>query len=205
MNIDIIPLVSFVIITTFTPGPNNLSSASMGILYGFKKTGRFLAGIASGFFVVMICCAYLSSSLLTWMPSSERYLRWIGALYIVWLAMGTLRSGTVPDAANESTKAFAKGFILQLFNPKVAVYGLTLFSTFLSSVSRHAALLALFALAFALTAFAATATWAFCGSAIKNKLKNDTFRRRVNLALALMLIYTAVDLSGITTLWAAHQ
>ena len=30
MAIDFIPLVSFVVVTTFTPGPNNISSASMG-------------------------------------------------------------------------------------------------------------------------------------------------------------------------------
>lgn len=197
MNVDIVSLVSFVIITTFSPGPNNISSASMGILYGYKKTVNFLLGIASGFFIVMICCAYLSSMMLSVMPASEKYLRWIGALYILWLAAGILRSTTAVQDTGEPPKAFSKGFVLQLFNPKVAVYGLTLFSTFLASLSQQAGLLALFALAFACTAFMATSTWTLCGAVIKNRLGNELFRRRVNLVLALMLIYTAVDLSGL--------
>ncbi len=197
MTIETLPLISFVLITTFSPGPNNISSASMGILYGYKKTVYFLYGITAGFFVVMICCAYLSSTLLALIPASEKYLRYIGALYIIWLAIGIRRSNTTFQDKTQPPKAFTKGFVLQLFNPKVAVYGLALFSTFLAPVSGQLDTLAVFALGFALTAFIATSTWTLCGAAIKNKLKNDTFRNRINLVLSLMLIYTAVDLSGI--------
>ena len=77
MNIEMIPLISFVIVTTFTPGLNNISSASMGVMYGYKGTFIYLVGIASGFFFVMIACAYLSSALLAIIPVAERYLRWV--------------------------------------------------------------------------------------------------------------------------------
>jgi len=197
MNIEILPLISFMAVTTFTPGPNNISSASMGVTYGYKKTINFLFGISSGFFVVMIGCAYLSSTILEIMPTSEKYLRWVGALYIVWLAIGILRSSNSFADTKEAPKAFIKGFILQLFNPKVAVYGLTIFSTFLAPISNQKNMLALFAIILAVTAFAATSTWALCGAVIKNKLKNELFRKRINLFLSLLLIYTAVDLSGI--------
>ena len=197
MGIEIIPLISFVIITTFTPGPNNISSASMGILYGYKKTMQYILGISSGFFMVMMLCAYLSSTLLAVIPFSETYLRWIGAVYIIWLAIGILKSDNSFQDTNGASKAFTKGFILQLFNPKVAVYGLTLYSTFLSSISGQMQTLTLYAIAFALTAFAATSTWALSGAIIKNKLKNEPFRKSINIILFLLLVYTAVDLSGL--------
>lgn len=145
----------------------------------------------------MIGCAYLSSTILAIIPMSEKYLRWAGALYIVWLAISILRSSNSFDDTGKAPKAFLKGFILQLFNPKLAVYGLTLFSTFLASLSNQMNTLGLFATIFALTAFAATSTWALCGSVIKNKLKNEPFRKKINLLLSLLLLYTAVDLSGI--------
>ncbi len=197
MNIEIIPLTSFVIATTFSPGPNNIASASMGIMHGYRKTVKFLLGVAFGFFVVMIGCAYLSSILLTVIPASEKYLRWIGAVYIIWLAIGILRSGNSFQDSSVTPKEFSKGFVLQLFNPKVAVYGLTLFSTFLASISGQMSYLAVSATVFALTAFAATSVWALCGAAIRNRLKNESVRKIVNLLLSLLLMYTAVDLSGI--------
>ena len=52
-----IPLISFVIVTTFTPGPNNISSAAMGVAYGYRRTIPYLFGIASGFFLVMLAAA----------------------------------------------------------------------------------------------------------------------------------------------------
>jgi cysteine/O-acetylserine efflux protein len=192
-----IPLISFVIITTFTPGPNNISSASMGLMYGYKKTFKYLLGITSGFFIVMIACAYLSSALLTVLPVVERYLRWIGACYILWLAIGTLRSSYSFSKASRLEKAFTKGFLLQLFNPKVAVYGLTLYSTFLAPISSRLDYLSLSALSFAFTAFIATSTWALFGTAIKEKLKNNLFKKIVNISLSILLIYTAIELSGL--------
>ncbi len=194
MNIEIIPLLSFVIITTFTPGPNNISSASMGVLYGYKKTVNYLAGIASGFFVIMLACAYLSSTLLSVLPVAAYYMRWIGAGYIIWLAVCTLRSSYSFSESDAAAKAFTKGFILQLFNPKVAVYGLTLYSTFLVPIAGRLDYLSASALTSAMTAFAATSTWALFGAAIRENLRDNRFQKIINTALSLLLVYTAVDL-----------
>ena len=197
MNIEMIPLISFVMVTTFTPGPNNISSASMGVIYGYRKTLNYLVGITSGFFVVMIACAYLSSALLTVILVAERYLRWVGAGYIIWLAIGILRTNYSISESCQVPKAFTKGFILQLFNPKVAVYGLTLYSTFLAPISSRQDYLSFSAITFAFIAFAATSTWALFGAAIKRKLKNESFRKILNTSLSILLIYTALELSGI--------
>ena len=196
MKIDLIPLVSFVLVTTFTPGPNNISSAAMGVAYGYRKTLTYLLGIASGFFIIMLTCAYLSSTLLTFMPYMEQYLRWVGALYILYLAVSTLSVDYGFTGGKEDARAFTKGLVLQVFNPKVAVYGLTLYSTFLAGLSGHIALLSLFAAIFTITAFAAASVWALCGVAIRNNLKKESFRRAVNIVLSLLLVYTALALSG---------
>ncbi len=201
MNIDMIPLISFVIVTTFTPGPNNISSAAMGVAYGYRRTLPYLFGIASGFFLVMLAAAYLSSALLGLMPFAEQYLRWIGSGYILYLAISTLRADYGFSGNSEDAKAFTKGFVLQLFNPKVAVYGLTLYSTFLAGISGHIAWLSFFAAIFAITALAATSTWAISGAAIRNSLKKESFRKVVNIVLTMLLIYTAVTLSGIMALF----
>ena len=197
MNIEMVPLISFVIVTTFTPGPNNISSASMGVMYGYRKTLNYLAGITAGFFIVMIACAYLSSTLLTIIPVAEQYLRWVGAGYILWLAAGILRTNYAISESCPDAKAFTKGFVLQLFNPKVAVYGLTLYSTFLAPISGRPDYLSLSAASSAFAAFAATSTWALFGAAIKNKLRNESFRKVINTSLSILLIYTAVKLSGV--------
>ena len=201
MQIEWAPLISFVIITTFTPGPNNISSASMGVMRGYTRSLNYLLGIASGFFFVMIVCAYLASVLLTIIPYAEHYLRWIGAAYILWLAIGNLKSNYSFSESDANTHAFSKGFGLQLFNPKGAVYGLTLYSTFLASITDRPAYLVLFAMFFALTAFVSTSMWTLCGAAIRSKLKNARLQKTVNVILSLLLIGTAIDLSNLAAVF----
>lgn len=197
MNVELIPLASFVLITTFTPGPNNISSTSMGVLFGYRKTLPYLAGITAGFFFIMLLCAYLSSSLLTYLPSAEPVLRIAGAVYILWLAMGTARASYAFKSGNQSPMGFKNGFLLQTVNPKVAVYGLALYSSFLAPVAENLFLLSVFALLFAFTAFCATSTWAIGGAAIKKRLHQPRVRFLVNGILVGLLIYCAVDLSGL--------
>jgi len=197
MTIEMIPLISFAVLTIFTPGPNNISSASMGMLCGYRKTVHYLLGISSGFFLVMMACAYLSSALLGLMPFAERYLRWAGATYILWLAMGALRADYALSESGHVAGAFTKGFFLQIVNPKGALYGITVYSTFLASISGQPGYLLLSAAVFAATSFVAISTWALSGAAIKQKLKNDSFKKIINISLAMLLVYTAMEISGI--------
>ena len=200
MNLELIPLISFVLVTTFTPGPNNISSASMGVLYGYRKTVPFLAGITTGFFLIMLLCAFVSSTLLTYLPAAEPLLRIAGAAYILWLAFGTARASYTFNGNNQPAMGFKKGFLLQAVNPKGTIYGLTLYSTFLSPIADNYVLLIVFSLLFALTAFLATSTWAIGGAAIRKGLHQPRTRFLVNGILVLLLVYCAIDLSGILSL-----
>ncbi|KUK85720.1 MAG: Lysine exporter protein (LYSE/YGGA) [candidate division TA06 bacterium 34_109] len=69
--IDFDVLIPFVLITTFTPGPNNLSSASMSINFGIKKTMNYIYGIVTGFFLLLLLCGFFSNLLFTAVPSME--------------------------------------------------------------------------------------------------------------------------------------
>ena len=46
MGIDWLPFLSFTFITIFTPGPNNISSMSMGLLYGFWQALALIPGVS---------------------------------------------------------------------------------------------------------------------------------------------------------------
>src|SRR5271169_4180267 len=54
------PFLIYVLVTTFTPGPNNILSMANAARDGYKGTLRFLAGIFIGFSLVMGLCALLN-------------------------------------------------------------------------------------------------------------------------------------------------
>ena len=197
MSIEVVPFLSFVLVTTFTPGPNNISSASMGVLHGYKKTVKYCLGIATGFFGVMLLCGLISNTLLHILPGVETPLRIAGAGYILWLAFETLHTSYTFEDTDRRPLGFARGVLLQVLNLKAIVYGLTLYSTFLSPITDNLTLLISFTLFLTCMSFCSTSTWALFGASIRTYLHQPKIRQGVNLVLALLLVYTAIELSGL--------
>ena len=185
-----------------TPGPNNITGASMGILHGYRKSFRYVLGVGAGFFFIMLLSGLLSGFLLKYIPGFERIVRILGALYILWMAFGLLRSSLVNDLADQPLLGFSKGLFLQFLNPKVMVLGLTLYSSFLASITGNYVWLVLSAAILACLAFTFTSIWTMAGSILFQKLKNPAILRVVNSVLALLLVYTAIELSGILELFS---
>ncbi|NMC45745.1 MAG: LysE family transporter [Chloroflexi bacterium] len=193
-------MLPFVLITTFTPGPNNISSASMGMLYGYRKSLPFLMGIVSGFFMVMLLSGTLSQTLVELLPSFEIILRVVGAIYIGWLAYETLRSSYDFELTGQPPLTFWRGFLMQLLNVKAIFYGMTLYSNFLHPLSGRVDWLLLSAVCLAGLGWCSVTVWTLFGTVIHRYLKKPVLRKAVNIALAGLLLYTAVEISGVLEL-----
>jgi cysteine/O-acetylserine efflux protein len=197
LSVNLFSLVSYVLISTFTPGPSNLSSASMGVLHGYKNTLRYQAGLAAGVFGVMLLSGWISATLLSILPALEPALRYAGAAYILYLAFGILKASYI-FAEQEATRlGFMHGLALQVLNPKLMVYAFTLFGAFLAPITGNAALLVVAAGLLSGTSFGATSVWALFGMAIKTYLHNPRLKATANIILSLLLVYTALVLAGV--------
>jgi len=196
---QLLPTITFILISTFSPGPSNIASAAMGVLHGYRKTIPFLLGMVIGFLLLMSACAWASTTVLQIFPAIQPVVKYIGAAYILYLAYGMLRASytfVTDEADREQVEplGFGKGFILQSLNPKLVVYGLALFSTFLAPLAEVPFPIALAVPLLACVAFCATSTWALFGSLIKTQLRHPWIQLGVNIMLSLLLVYTALTL-----------
>jgi len=190
--------LSYVFVTTFTPGPNNVSSASMGITYGYRRTLRYIMGITAGFAVIMFLCGLLTESVIGFLPRLESVLRIVGALYMLYLAYMILRASSHGEQEGEKTIAtFTRGLLLQVVNVKVIIYGITVFSGFLVEVITNFWQLVLASVLLATFAFASTSVWALFGNGLKRYFANRTFTFVFNAVMAALLVYSAAVISGI--------
>jgi len=197
MTIGLLPVISYIVISSFTPGPSNISSASLAVLYGYKNTLRYQAGLAAGVFLLMFLSGLLSTTLTRNFPALEPIMRYAGALYILYLAFGILKASYTFPETESRPLGFLHGFTLQLLNPKLFVYAFTLFSAFLATMTQDIAVLLGVVTFLATVAFCAASTWALFGTAIKTHLHNPRLKTIVNFILSLSLIYTAISLTGI--------
>ncbi len=197
MTTSLFPLLSYVLISTFTPGPSNISSASVAVLHGYKNTLRYQGGLAAGVFFVMLLSGWISATLLSIFPVLEPVLRYVGAGYILYLALGILKASYTFADQSAKPLGFVHGLMLQVLNPKLIVYAFTLFSAFLAPMTNNVALVVLAALLLAAISSGATSTWAVFGTSIKTYLVNPRLKVIVNILLSLSLVYTAVALTGL--------
>jgi cysteine/O-acetylserine efflux protein len=197
MTTSLLPIISYVLISTFTPGPSNISSASLAVVHGYKNTMRFQAGLAAGVFLLMFLSGLLSTTIVKFFPTFEPIMRYVGAVYILYLAFGILKASYTFTETKDIPLGFLHGFTLQILNPKLFVYAFTLFSAFLATMTRNIAVLLFVATFLAAVAFCATSTWALFGTAIKTYLQHPRLKLFINIILALSLVYAAISLTGI--------
>lgn len=198
MKSELFAVISFVLISSFTPGPSNISTASMAVLHGYRNTLKYQAGLAAGVFLLMLLSGLLSTTLVHLFPAFEPIMRYVGAGYILYLAIGILKASySFSEESQPTPLGFTHGFFLQILNPKLFVYAFTLFSAFLATMTGNLISLTLIALALAAVSFCATSLWAFSGTAIKTQLHDPRWSRMINIGLSALLAYTAISLTGI--------
>jgi len=192
MQVDMVSLFMFAFATTFSPGPNTISSASMGLSFGYKRSFKFMLGIAVGFFLIMLSCSLLSAFIQVYLPKMVTVLSYIGSLYIFYLAYHTFKSGYSFTEGEGKPLGFGRGFMLQIVNPKVIILGLSVYTTFLVSMPHTWFNLIFSALGFTMMSFIAVSTWAKFGSLIGETMQKDRSRKIINTFFALSLCYVAI-------------
>ena len=197
MITSLLPIISYILISSFTPGPSNISSASLAVLHGYKNTLKYQAGLAAGVFLLMFLSGLISVTIVKIFPSFEAIMRYVGAAYILYLAFGIFRASYTFTEKDSQAFGFVHGFILQILNPKLFVYAFTLFSAFLATLTENISVLLIVVTLLAIVAFCATSTWALFGTVIKAYLRNPRLSRLINIILSLSLVYTAISLTGI--------
>lgn len=197
MSGSLIPLLSYVFVSTFTPGPSNISTASLAVLHGYKRTLKYQAGLAVGVFLLMFLSGWFSTTLLHAFPALEPVLRYVGAAYILYLAYKILKASYSFSEEEAKPLQFSQGLMLNVLNPKLVVYAFTVFSAFLSPVTTSFLSLTIACSLLALISLCATSMWAVLGTGIKVYLQNPRWRWIVNVLLSLTLVYSAATLIGI--------
>ncbi len=191
----LIPFISYAIATTFTPGPNNASASSSGMQHGFRKTLPYLIGISIGFFVILAASGLLLDFIMQIYGKISSYLKWIGALYMLWLAVVPfIPQGKSGKKSMSINYTLSNGMILQLVNIKVILYGITLYSSFSALIGYSPVAVIVSSLFLTILGFGSIALWTFIGSAFSAYFKNKVFFYSFNAIMSLLLVYSAVSI-----------
>ena len=184
--------LTYAVVTAATPGPNNIMSMSNGSQKGFVRALPFNLGIWVGFSLVMVLCTAFCSALSTLIPKIKTPMLAAGAIYMLYLAWGMVRSGD-HGQREWAGGGFLTGLLLQFVNPKIYLYCIISMEVYiLPHYSTQPLPLLGFALLLAFIGFVFTLCWSAFGAVFKRLFSQHG--RLVNTIMALLLVYCAVSL-----------
>jgi len=189
----LVPLLMFAIVSSFTPGPNNIISMTHARKYGYPAALKFIGGVAAGCFAIMLLSGYFNFALYQWIPRVKFALDLLGGLYLLYLAVKIIRS---KPQQNEDPagimNTFWFGLFFQFINPKVILYGFTAISSFVMPVTDSRLQLVMYSLLLTVVGVSANLTWALGGRLFQRFLERH--ERAFNVVMGLLLIYSAVSI-----------
>ncbi len=172
------------VINAFTPGPGNILALNTVTNYGYKKGRPLYWGIFAGYYVVQVICAVFVFGVSTFLPDLLGIMKYIGAAYILWLAVHIALSKPITSTVEKSA-SFLKGFLLQFVNVKIYLFGITALTGYVTEYSASLWVLLLFGMIIATIGTIATLTWIGMGVLIQRAYQK--YYRLINIILALTL------------------
>ncbi|MDK2124890.1 LysE family translocator [Parachitinimonas caeni] len=126
------------LVLNLLPGPDNFYIVGRGLAQGRKAAVLSAVGIALGSLSHTVLAALGLSAVLAQSALAFTIVKWVGALYLVWLGWGLLRQTAAQpdfsvDPAVSGRRILWQGWLTNLLNPKVALFFLAFLPQFIDA------------------------------------------------------------------------
>ena len=150
------PFLIAAVLLNISPGPDMAYIIGQTAVHG-RKIGFFSSfGVVSGAFVHVFAAALGLSAILATSALAFSIVKWVGVAYLVWLGIGALRSSfaksssasDIDDIASARVtahnvtafQAWRQGAMIDVLNPKVAIFFMAFLPQFVHPEQGHGAL-----------------------------------------------------------------
>jgi|TARA_B110000438_G_scaffold296999_1_gene342611 threonine/homoserine/homoserine lactone efflux protein len=196
----IITFITASVVLSLVPGPDNLFVMSNSALKGWRIGFYTTLGLCTGLIGHTILVGIGVSVIFQTSTMAFNGLKIIGALYLVYLAWLSVQNKeiNIGGASENSTSRsyYFTGVIMNLTNPKVAIFFLVFLPQFINSNNDNVtSQIFLLGLLFICSAFFVFTSIAYLSSFLEGILKKSkTVNKNLNLLAAIIYIALAINL-----------
>jgi RhtB (resistance to homoserine/threonine) family protein len=135
--------VGAVTLLNLTPGPDMAYVAGQSMANG-RRAGMLSAlGVSLGGCVHTMACAFGLSALIAASPEAFNAIKWVGAIYLMYLGVSTLRTAGTASVADRAASPqrqpfralLLRGFVTNVTNPKVLLFYIAFLPQFVETNS----------------------------------------------------------------------
>ena len=187
--------LTYIVVMSITPGPNNLMVTASGVNFGFRRTLPHLLGISCGTAVQLFLTANLMAWILVWLEAVRLPLAILGCAYLLWLSWRLLKSGSPEQKEVARPFSFLQAALFQWINPKAWVMVVNAAILFMPNTPelRLQASTGM-ALSQMVVNFPCIAVWALMGDRLRLYLLQPRYLTLFNGIMAALMTLTALIL-----------
>jgi threonine/homoserine/homoserine lactone efflux protein len=187
----LIGLATFSLVSSITPGPNNLMLMASGANFGFRRTIPHMLGVALGFTLMVLLVGVGLLGLFDAWPVSYTILKVASVGYLLYLA-GRIATAAAPGArpGDEAPAGrpftFLQAAAFQWVNPKAWTMALTALSVY--SPTQSLAAVSLVAAVFGTINLPCISLWTLLGQQLRSLLNSSRRLVIFNITMAILLV-----------------
>ena len=187
-----VALAVFALVSSITPGPNNLMLMASGINFGLRRTVPHMLGVSIGFTLMIVLIGLGVMKVIEAVPGSVLVITVASGLYLLYMAWKIATTDTSPAAkagAAGSSKPFTflQAALFQWVNPKAWTMALTAISAYAPKSQGWLGVLVV-AGVFGIINLPSTGAWAVMGAKMRRFLSDPVRLRTFNIVAALLLV-----------------
>ena len=181
-------LALFALVSSLTPGPNNLMLMASGANFGFRRTIPHMLGVSLGFTLMVLLVGLGLAQLFQLYPASYTVLKIVSVFYLLFLAWKIATAGKPDENIGISGRPFTfiQAALFQWVNPKAWTMALTALSVY--SPSQNINSVALVAVVFGAINLPCVSCWTLLGQQIQGLLSSPKRLAAFNVSMALLLV-----------------
>lgn len=190
MSATYIPLILFCFSTSITPGPNNIMIMMSGAKFGLLKSMPHYLGICIGFNLMVFLVGIGLGEIFNQLPILHTGIKYLGTLYMLYLAVSLIRSTEGLHGATEQSKplTFIQAILFQWINPKAWIMAVGVIATYsapnLNSVYQSLIITSVFFI----TGLPCIGSWFVFGIGISRYLSSKLHMKIFNIIMGILLI-----------------
>ncbi len=187
----LVALATYALVTSITPGPNNIMLLASGVNFGFRRSLPHMLGIALGHaFMVFVVGVGLVGVFINF-PPARMVLTIVSILYMLWLAW-KIAHAAPPEGITTGGRplTFLQAAAFQWVNPKAWIMSLGAVTLYAPGQEWGAA--AVVALVFAMVNLPSVSVWALAGVGLRRLLQRPILLRAFNYTMAVLLLLSLI-------------
>ena len=186
-------LFSFALISSITPGPNNIMLAVSGVNFGLRRTLPHMLGIFFGLMVIVIAVGLGLGFVFSHYPLVREALRIGGIVYTLWLAWKIAVAGSLGGGELPHPLRFGAAFAFQWVNVKLWVMAVATVALYVRP-GHTLTDTALVTVMLAVISWPVMFLWAGFGAGMRDFLRIPARIRAFNIVMGLALAASVLAL-----------